>query len=388
MVALMAAAWVHGEDADRFRPYLRFHSGDVDPLWEVDDLWSFGLGANFNKYLGAELSFDYFSRDWGEPGALAEVSSFHLVPEVRLRYPVLKDRLVPYLIAGIGPSWMQDKDNKPWALNQKIVVEDFSYSAALGAGLEYFIADNVTFGIEGKYLWVGSVDGTVDGQTQVVDMSSPIFTFGLRVYFDENEPRRLVSRESHSTSRFYFGVRLGGQTLTDSQWVPGVELRPEQAAWGGTVSQTGGLLLGADFGRHLGAELAFDHVNHLIQSSQLGAISEYGQGWVLGNLRLRYPMGRWVPYATVGAGMCYTERKDQKLGAIGQMINTGGFNPAVGVGAGLEYFIVRNFSVNADVRWGYTWGHDFEIVGVTSPASGDYSYAAGTLGFRVYLFDF
>ncbi|MCP5524033.1 MAG: outer membrane beta-barrel protein [Verrucomicrobiales bacterium] len=375
------------EDADRFRPYLRFHSGDVDPLWNVDDLWSIGVGANFNRYLGGELAFDYFSRDWPQPGAVAEISSFHLVPEVRLRYPVLHDRLVPYVVAGIGPSWMQVKDNKPWNINSRIDVEGMSYTAALGGGIEYFIADNVTFGVEGKYLWVGSIDGTVDGVTMPVDLSAPTFTFGLRVFFDENKPRQFVSYEANPRSRFYFGVRLGGQALTDSAWVPGVELAPEQAAWGGTVSQTGGLLLGADFGRNLGAELSFDHVNHIIDTAALGPVSEYGQGWVLGSLRLRYPTGRWVPYALLGGGICYTEKKDQKLGGVGQTIDTGGMHPAVGVGAGAEYFIVRNFSVNAEVRWGYTWGHDFGVAGVIPTGTGDYSYLAGTIGFRVYLFD-
>src|SRR5262245_49907914 len=66
------------EDSDRFRPYFRFHSGDIEPLWGVDDHWSLGFGANFNRYLGAELAFDYYLKDWGEPKAVAEASSYHI----------------------------------------------------------------------------------------------------------------------------------------------------------------------------------------------------------------------------------------------------------------------------------------------------------------------
>jgi len=43
--------------------------------------------------------------------------------------------------------------------------------------------------------------------------------------------------------------------------------------------------------------------------------------------------------------------------------------------------------VNVQVGWGCTWGHDFGVAGVIPTDTGDYSYLAGTIGFRVYLFD-
>jgi opacity protein-like surface antigen len=304
-----------------------------------------------------------------------------------LRYPLFKDRLVPYVIAGIGPSWLQAKDVKPSGFDKQVEVEGFSYSVAAGLGLEYFIADNVTFGVEGKYVWVNPIDGTVDGEPQVVDLSSPLFTFGLRVYFDENHPRRLMSEEAKPTSRFYFGVRLGSDFLTDDRWMTGVRFGPEQAAWGGVASQTGGLLLGADLGDNWGIELAGDHVNHLVEVDGVGATTEYGQGWVLASLRLRYPMRRWVPYVLIGAGACYTELKDGKVGSRNLHQEGGGFHPAVGVGGGFEYFIARNFSIGAEVRWGYSWGHEYELENHIARGSGDLSYLAATIGFRVYVFD-
>ena len=99
--AAVAATNLHSEDADRYRPYFKFHSGDIEPLWGVDDHWSLGLGANLNRYVGVELAFDYYLRDWGEnpdlnePADVGEASSYHLIPEIRLRYPLMKDRLVP-----------------------------------------------------------------------------------------------------------------------------------------------------------------------------------------------------------------------------------------------------------------------------------------------------
>ena len=154
------------------------------------------------------------------------------------------------------------------------------------------------------------------------------------------------------------------------------------------ASQTGGLALGADFGTNLGAELTFDHINHLVTVAGLGETTEYGQGWVLANLRVRYPLGRWVPYGLIGVGGCYTEFKDQKLGSLGYHNDGNHLHPAVGAGLGAEYFIVRNFSFNVDARWAYSWDHEYEIQGLLARGSGDLSYFAATVGFRVYLFDF
>ncbi len=384
---LAGLSCVYGEDADRFRPYLRFSSGDVEPLWGVDDHWSLGVGANFNRYLGAELAFDYFLKDWGKPETVGEASSFHLVPELRLRYPLLKDRLVPYLIGGIGPSWIQGKDASSSAFDKNLKLEGYTFSVAAGGGVEFFIDDNVSFDLQGRYLWVNSIDGTVDGQAQSVDLSSALFTFGLRVYFTENKTRLLVDEDESAVSRFYFGVRAGADILTDDSWVSGVKLLPEQAAWGGVGSQTGGLLAGLDIGRNFGIEIAGDHVNHRIEVEGLGTVAEYGQGWVLANLRLRAPMGHWVPYLYAGGGIVYAEFKDYLSPSEGLNLEGDNLHPAVNVGGGVEYFITRNFSINADLRWAYTWDQGFGIDNVLPKSSGDYSIFAATIGFRVYLFE-
>lgn len=387
------ATQVHAEDADRYRPYLRFHSGDIEPLWGTKDHYSIGLGANFDRYVGAELAFDYYLRGWDDPtgsglDSIGQVSSFHLVPEIRLRYPMFNDRLVPYVVGGIGPSWLQSKDIPNGAAALNPTLEGYSYTITAGAGIEYFIADNVTFGIEGKYNWVNPVDGTVGGQTDSVDLSTAFLTFGLRIYFDENHPREFLSKKKDPNSRAYFGVRLGGDYLTDGNLVGAEKLVPEQAAWGGKVSQTGGLLLGVDFGEHWGVEISGDSVNHIVAVDGLGEVNEYGQGWVLANLRYRYPMGRWTPYATIGAGGVYTEMKEAKPAADGYNFFNGKYHPAVGIGAGLEYFITSNFSINGDLRWQYSWDHKAGIEGLIPEGKGDISYLAATIGFRVYLVDF
>lgn len=377
------------EDADRFRPYMRFHSGDIAPLWDVDDHWSFGLGANFNRYLGAELALDFFERDYDYDsiGTLGEVSVWSLMPELRLRRPMFGDKLVPYLIAGIGPSFHQINDFKQSARGHEVDIEGYTWGVAAGGGIEYFIADNVTFGIEAKYMWFDPIRGKVDGDSVNVDVSSPTFTFGLRVYFDENEPRPLVSLEENAPNRFYFGVRVGGAILTDDKLSSGVELNPEGAAWLDAINQTGGLVLGADFGPRLGVELSIDSFEPNL-SSDFGSLGEYGMGIAVPQLRYRLPTGhpRISPYLMAGVGLTYAEFNDARAGSDID-VDAKGIYPTLRAGGGLEYFVVRNFSFNADAAWIYSWGHDFEVSGLPK-GQGDFSAIQVTLGFRVYLFDF
>lgn len=383
-LALLGHKTSRAEDADRFRPYFKFYDGDVEPLWGVKDHWSLGLGANFNRYLGSEFAFDYYVKDWGQPQAVGQASSYHFVPELRLRYPLLKDRLVPYFLAGVGPSWIQSKDGNPSLPRSD--AQGWTYTASIGGGLEYFIQDNIAFGVEGRYNFVHSIDGKIADRTVPVDLSAALFTFGLRIYFEENYPQPLYSEEQEPGTRLYFGVRAGADFLTDGNLGPGVKLDPEQAAWGGVAGQTGGLLVGVDWAEHFSAEIAGDSVNHIINVRGLGEVTEYGQGWVMGNLRLRFPHGRLTPYVYLGPGICYAEIKENKPPSNGLSLSGNKMQPAFNVGGGVEYFITRRFSLNADARWAYSWDHTFEMsTGLST--KGDISYAAATIGFRVYLFD-
>jgi opacity protein-like surface antigen len=118
----------------------------------------------------------------------------------------------------------------------------------------------------------------------------------------------------------------------------------------------------------------------------LGQVTEYGQGWIMANFRLRFPHGRLSPYVYLGPGICYAEIKENKPPADDLDFSGSKWHPAFNVGGGVEYFITRRFSLNFDTRWAYSWDHTFEISNGLS-TKGDISYAAVTIGFRVYLFD-
>lgn len=102
---------------------------------------------------------------------------------------------------------------------------------------------------------------------------------------------------------------------------------------------------------------------------------------------MRFPDGRWLPYLYAGAGVTYAEFKDYQPASEGLDLQGDSWHPAINIGGGLEYFVTRNFSMYADARWAYTWQQGFGIENYLPRTSGDYSFFAATVGFRVYLFE-
>ena len=72
---------------------------------------------------------------------------------VRLRYPMLNDRLIPYVLGGGGVGFVQVDDKFPPIGSTSLKNNDFPPVGALGGGLEYFIANNLAVGGEAKYLF-------------------------------------------------------------------------------------------------------------------------------------------------------------------------------------------------------------------------------------------
>src|SRR5262245_55674857 len=150
-VVVVAASGVPAcaQDSDRFRPYIGLKFFDTNPATGVHDLYGFSLGANVNKYLGFELSGDTYQvfpdiSPFGTIGAYGVVAP---VPQARLRYPVWEDRLVPYLIGGVGVAFTDFNDRKPRGYGLLIHDQTATVVAGtLGAGIEYFVADNIALG--------------------------------------------------------------------------------------------------------------------------------------------------------------------------------------------------------------------------------------------------
>lgn len=396
--AAAALAWgaagpsttVRAEDADRYRPYMFWRSYEWDTIWGVDDAQGISLGANLNQHWGVELSLDSFQLGLKDTRdrVMAEQTSISLTPLVRYRYPLLNDRLVPYAILGVGASFLQFNDRKPHAFDLELDAEAWKWAITAGAGIEYFIQDDVAFGFEGKYMLIDELDTRIGDAKGTLDMSSFMLSFGLRMYFDENHPTTLADiREGPKASRIYFGVRGGFHVIGDDVWGNGIRLTPVAQSYGHVLNKHFGITGGINLDRHWGIELAGDGGETGIRLPDRGDIGEYAQVVIIPQIRYRWPSpsGRWVPYGLVGGGYEFAEYNDAKRPSAGLQIDAKGFYPTIRAGGGVEYFVTRNLSFAAELNYHYTWDHEIEINGVRT--IGDFSFIQALMMFRVHLLD-
>jgi opacity protein-like surface antigen len=66
-------------------------------------------------------------------------------------------------------------------------------------------------------------------------------------------------------------------------------------------------------------------------------------------------------------------------------VDSKGFAPSFGLGAGVEYFCNRNVSLSGQVKWNYTWDRQVSVAG--TEYQGDLSLIHFQIGVRLYLFD-
>ncbi|HSF05657.1 MAG TPA: outer membrane beta-barrel protein [Methylomirabilota bacterium] len=399
-IALSAAVSLAGaEDGDRPRGYLHLKFRDTNNLTGVHDYFGFGLGVNLNRYLGVELSGDRFELfpEIRGIGTIGEYGVFALMPQVRLRYPLVRDRLVPYVIGGAGIALTDFNDRKTpsdtsgrpsSALGLQIHDESTTPVGTLGAGVEYFLADNIALGVEFKYLFAGDQTLTVGGTRHTFNASSPLTSFGLRLFYPELRPASLADAGERTPTRLYLAFRAGAAISTQSELVPGVEATPVPAAYGGELAQFFGASVGLDLGRYFGAEFAVDGYEVAMAVSGLGTIGEYAVYAFTPALRLRYPLagGRVVPYGTVGVGLVHAEFNDRKPRGADLPIDASSNSAGAVVSAGIEYFVTSNIALGLESKFVYSPGHSITIGGRAEDAT--LQAVALAISLRAYLFAF
>lgn len=382
------------EDADRYRSYLHWRVGEFAPAWGVLDLRGISYGANFNQHWGGELALDFWQLNLEGPAgeeAIGEMAMWNLMPQARFRVPLWHNRVVPYALAGAGGLWAQFNDRTQDGTKYQIDAEGaYTFSATVGGGVDLFLADNLAFTVEAKYIWANPITISIDNRDQSWDPSSFTATLGLRLFLDENHPRPLLTRETEPRpNRFYFGTHGGFSILTDGNWTSRAKMVPKVAAPFDTLNLNYTLSLGANFSEVLGAELMLANTEYSVQVDTLGTVGEYSVFTAMPLVRLRFPTitGKFVPYVLAGGGITYGEFNDIKPKGVGQKIHAKGASPALMVGGGVEYFIARNLSFDFETRWRYSWGQEISIQGGPTE-TGDSSEVQMTLGFRAYLFEF
>jgi opacity protein-like surface antigen len=149
-------------------------------------LFGAGVGADINRHLGLELVADGYEYVLDVPGigTAGEYAIYTVVPQVRARYPLFADRLVPYAIAGIGISYAEFNDRKPHGITSQLRGTDYGAVGTAGAGIEWFFSTALAFGLEAKYQhFIGGHELRMAGQASDSRPHAVLSTAAVRVYF-------------------------------------------------------------------------------------------------------------------------------------------------------------------------------------------------------------
>lgn len=362
MLSLTGIPLLHAADNDQPRFYMSIRAGAVvKSTHQVadgyqgtlggEDVIGLSAGMNFNKYLGAEISMDRYEfildSPKGEKAAEYSVSPFLAL--LRVRYPMLNDRLVPYALGGAGVGFVQVDDKFPPIGSTSLKKNDFSPVGALGAGVEYFIANNLALGLEAKYLFHQAALG-VNGQDNRTNLNGFLWGGSLRVYFSEDNAGAppLPSQTAGDRPRFYLAVRTGTSIPTHRSISPQGSLSGVQGLHFASGS------LGVNIGRYWGLELAVDSIEQNIHVSPYGRIGEYTHTSLVPQVRAMYPLydDRLVPYAVGGVGVGIAEFGDQTPEAATATTGHSQSMSVVGTaGVGVDYFVVNNVAINVETKY-------------------------------------
>jgi opacity protein-like surface antigen len=122
----------------------------------IDNSWGVNIygGYKFIKYLAVEGNFNWYADfDGKADGEDFDISIWTLMLDLKVMSPLLwNDRLSPYVKGG-GGYMVSEVDAKGSNTNE----EDFAFN--LGGGFDVFVTDQVSVGLDGKYVWgTGDVD--------------------------------------------------------------------------------------------------------------------------------------------------------------------------------------------------------------------------------------
>jgi opacity protein-like surface antigen len=315
------------------------------------------LGADLGRYWGVELAGDYVKTNLVE--ALGKKAGDYavttLLGQLRFRYPLLQDRLVPYLLAGGGIGHGEFSGREDFSFNGG--GSDTVPLGVIGGGAEYFVMENIALGIEAKYYFDfhPQIRLSEAEERQKLTLDGVGVTANMRIYLDQLATGKFAqlgdqrpARDSDAM-RGYFSLRGGVAFLTDKNAVPG-------ATFDDLSGPLADLSLGMNFNKHWGAEFAFDYARTQLRSPTLGKITGYPIWTFAALARFRYPLlnDKLSPYILAGPGVGFGEigDLDQPSSVTGIAGNSGNQdNSLVAVfGAGMDYFIGHNVAFNVEIK--------------------------------------
>ncbi len=400
--SLLALAEPQAHSPQRSRGYIALRYGrafftdrEIVRGFEMADgsgieLFTASLGFNFGRYLGLELAGDFYEGDVEAGGGkIGEYTVYNLIPQLRLRYPLLGSSLTPYVLAGVGVGVSESSDPTSFGVSGAVPHfggSDTALIYAVGGGLEYFIADNIAVGLEAKYV-DHSADVEVNGATTEADLDAFLVSAGLRLFFPGPPKTAVAGTPSAPWWAFdpkefrpYLALRVGLTILPDNQIQPRFVFGEHER------SQVASLLLGFNLSRYLGIEIAVDQYGSDVEAIPQGKVGEYDVWNFIPQLRARYPLmnDKLVPYLVAGVGASLTRNNDGAPLADADpslRFHADDWSVAGAIGAGVEYFVAYNMAVGIESRYIFT--HPEVQIGGMS-ADFDLDSILLTVGLRIF----
>lgn len=378
------------QDGDQPRLYMGVRIGESNPITKANDVAGVSLGANLDRHLGFEFSFDAYELflPSSRYDRAAELGIAGLLPQLRLRYPLLDDRLVPYVLLGGGLAIAQINDAKEvptqWASSGSLT--SLRAMGAFGGGVEYFLSNDITFGVEGKYYLTGHETYDTAGEKETVDMNAGVLTFGLRLFYPEVGLDEGRLAEARSAIRPYVNVRFGGAVRMAGDVFDGVHTAPEQSMLGSNFAPYYAVGIGTTFGRYFDLEISAQNYELRLEPSG-GGSSEYAVFPVLVQPKLHFPLDdlRLDPYVLVGVGYDSTELSDSN--GEDEKVSGNALGVIGAFGAGLDWFVTSDIAFGLEAKYAVSRGHKLRV-GDGPELEGNLDSLFLSLGVRAYLAEF
>ena len=385
VTALLIAASGWAQDGGERKLSLRVGIGESNPVTKANDVGSMSIGANLQRWFGVELALDRYELTLHGQGDVraGEVSLLNFVPQARFRYPLLADRLVPYLIVGAGAVTTQINDT---STDVNWVGGGTTRARAVGSfggGLEWYFSEDVALGVEGKYFLVGDQTFNARGANTSINLSAGILTWGMRVLYPETTPSSPEAlEESRAARRFFLAARYGGALAMRGSPFPGVKASAEQPMLGSNFNPLYAIGIGLRVLPWLDVELSGS--NYVLDLQYAGGNSEYSVFPVVVQPKVHVPTSnpRLDPWLLAGVGVEFVEVSDRPpvpVDGTGQAV--------IGVfGAGIDYFITPNVSLGLETKYTISRGHTLTIDD-GPPESGNLDSLFVSLGVRAFFVD-
>lgn len=340
------------------------------------------IGADLGRYLGVEAALDYHktSLEHANGAKIGDYSLTRATGELRLRYPLQGDRLVPYALLGGGVGQGDFSGREDFAFNGG--GHNLDLIGVAGIGVDYFLVDNIALTAQAKYVFGFDTDFDDNGTARSINGDSVEVTAGLRAYADHlgRHASGTALRPATDTdrARAYLAIKGGRGFFTDPKTVPGVKIDTISGLLG-----EGGL--GYNFNRHWGVEFDVNYTRAQLHSPTLGDITGYPVFTYTLLGRYRYPLmaDRLVPYLAAGGGVGFGETgdRDQPF-SVTHFSGAQDYSYVASVGAGVDYFLEDNFSIGVEAKYTTPFSNDVALAGVPGELSPD--FLALTAGVRLY----